>query len=423
MTTSDDTRRLRLASPLTALVLGAVVLALLAATIPVASANHIFALHDLQTVVLIVTTTVVGVVVARHLPANPMGWLILGIGASQILSVEGTVWLTLDYRVHHGRLPFGWLALLLQPAWGLTFVFFGLTILLFPDGRLPSRHWRWLLWTYLATAAVFLGGTWEISIAAIAGHHISVDSGGELASLDNPGGATAWWAAVQNVFLWLLAVSLLAAVGRQVAGFVKSSGERRQQVKWALAGTAVSVTSGFLALSLSDNSNAIVSAIGNAAIAGVPALPIGIGVAILKYRLYDIDRIISRTLAYAIVTGLLAGVYAGVVLLATQVLDITSPVAVAGATLVAAALFSPLRARVQRLVDRRFNRARYDADQTVAAFAARLQDAVDLDGVQADLLSVVHRSLEPAHLSVWFAPGGAADRGTPHGSRALTASS
>jgi hypothetical protein len=420
MTANDDTRRLRLASPLTALVLGAAVLALLAATIPVASANHIFALHDLQTVVLIVTTTVVGVVVARHLPANPMGWLILGLGASQILSVEGTVWLTLDYRVHHGRLPFGGLALLLQPAWGLTFVFFGLTILLFPDGRLPSRHWRWLLWTYLATAAVYLGGTWEISMAAIAGHHISVDSGGELASLDHPSG---WWAAVQNVFLWLLAVSLLAAVGRQVVGFVKSSGQRRQQVKWALAGTAVSVTCGFLALSLSGNSNAIVSAIGNVAIAGVPALPIGIGVAILKYRLYDIDRIISRTLAYAIVTGLLAGVYAGVVLLATQVLDITSPVAVAGATLVAAALFSPLRAWVQRLVDRRFNRARYDADQTVAAFAARLQDAVDLDGVQVDLLSVVHRSLEPEHLSVWFPPDGAVARGTPHGSRASTASS
>jgi hypothetical protein len=102
-----------------------------------------------------------------------------------------------------------------------------------------------------------------------------------------------------------------------------------------------------------------------------------------------------------------------VVLLATQVLDITSPVAVAGATLVAAALFSPLRSRVQRLVDRRFNRARYDADQTVAAFAARLQDAVDLDEVGVDLLSVVNRSLEPAHVSVWLAPGGATARGTP----------
>jgi hypothetical protein len=143
----------------------------------------------------------------------------------------------------------------------------------------------------------------------------------------------------------------------------------------------------------------------------------------LKYRLYDIDRIISRTLAYTVVTGLLAGVYAGVVLLATEVLNITSPVAVAGATLVAAALFSPVRARVQRLVDRRFNRARYDADQTVTAFAVRLQDATDLDAVRADLLSVVHRSLEPAHLSVWFVPDAAAARGTPHGSRASTASS
>jgi hypothetical protein len=398
---------------MTALVLGGLVIALLAASILTASVNHIFALHDIPAVVLITTTTAVGMVVARHLPANPMGWLILGIGVSEILSVEGTMWLTLDYGHHNGQLPLGWLALLLQPGWGPAFVLFGLTILLFPDGRLPSPRWRWLLWTYLGAAVVYLGGTWEISIAAIAGHHISVDSSGELASLDHPGGATAWWAAVQNVFFWLLAVSLLASVGRQLAGFVKSSGERRQQVKWALAGTAASVTCGFVALSLSDNSNAIVSAIGNAAIAGVPALPIGIGVAILKYRLYDIDRIISRTLAYAIVTGLLAGVYAGVVLLATQVLDIKSPVAVAAATLVAAALFSPLRARVQRLVDRRFNRARYDADQTVAAFAARLQDAVDLDAVRADLLSVIHRSLEPAHVSMWFPPDSPAARRTP----------
>ena len=110
---------------------------------------------------------------------------------------------------------------------------------------------------------------------------------------------------------------------------------------------------------------------------GVAALPVSIGVAILKYRLYDIDRIISRTLAYAIVTGLLVGVYTGLVLLATQVLKFHSAVAVAAATLVAAALFNPVRRRVQHAVDRRFNRARYDAEQMVAAFAARLQDAVD----------------------------------------------
>jgi hypothetical protein len=126
------------------------------------------------------------------------------------------------------------------------------------------------------------------------------------------------------------------------------------------------------------------------------------GVAILKYRLYEIDRIISRTLAYAIVTGLLVGVYAGLVLLATQVFRVHTPAAVAASTLAAAALFNPVRRRVQRMVDRRFNRARYDADKTVAAFAARLKDAVDLDSVRADLASVVTKALEPAHVSVWI---------------------
>jgi hypothetical protein len=139
---------------------------------------------------------------------------------------------------------------------------------------------------------------------------------------------------------------------------------------------------------------------------GIAALPVGIGVGILKYRLYDIDRIISRTLAYAIVTGLLVGVYAGLVLLATRVLPLSSPVAVAASTLAAAALFSPLRRRVQRAVDRRFNRARYDADQTVAAFAARLKDAVDLDTVRDDLTGAVHQALEPAHVSVWISQRG-----------------
>jgi len=131
----------------------------------------------------------------------------------------------------------------------------------------------------------------------------------------------------------------------------------------------------------------------------IVALPVSIGAAILKYRLYDIDRIISRTLAYAIVTGLLIGVYAGLVLLATQVLSFHTPVAVAASTLAAVALFSPLRRRVQRVVDRRFNRARYDADQTIAAFAARLKDNVDLAAVRDDLAGVVSDALEPAPVS------------------------
>ena len=131
----------------------------------------------------------------------------------------------------------------------------------------------------------------------------------------------------------------------------------------------------------------------------------------MKYRLYEIDRIISRTLAYAIVTGLLVGVYAGLVLLATHVLEVRGPVSVAAATLVAAALFAPVRRRVQHLVDRRFNRARYDAERTVAAFAARLQDTVDPDSVRADELADGEHEKEPAERVIPLAPG----RRKPHG--------
>jgi hypothetical protein len=137
---------------------------------------------------------------------------------------------------------------------------------------------------------------------------------------------------------------------------------------------------------------------------GFLAVPVSIGVAVLRYRLFDIDRIVSRTLAYAIVTGLLVGVYAGLVLLTTEVFGFHTPVAVAASTLAAAALFTPVRRRVQRLVDRRFNRARYDAETTVAAFADRLKDAVNLDAARDDLAKTVHQALEPAHLSVWVSP-------------------
>jgi hypothetical protein len=136
------------------------------------------------------------------------------------------------------------------------------------------------------------------------------------------------------------------------------------------------------------------------------ALPLSIAVGILKYHLYDIDRLISRTLAYTLVTGLLIGVYAGIVTFATRVLPFSSPVGVAASTLTVAALFNPLRRRVQRIVDRRFNRARYNAETVVAAFAARLKDAVDLDLVRDDLAGVVQQTLEPAHVSVWMSERG-----------------
>ncbi len=202
----------------------------------------------------------------------------------------------------------------------------------------------------LAPAGVVLEQVWAVATAgAMIGHSIRVDATGGLS--------------------WR-----------------RSSGERRQQLKWLATGATVTLASLLIAVPLSSAGapTTLLQWVGGLAWFGVAALPVSIGVAILKYRLYEIDRIISRTLAYAIVTGLLVGVYAGVVLLATQVVSITTPVA----------------------VDSRFNRARYDAGKTIAAFSARLQDAVDLEAVQADLAGTEQRSLEPAHVSVWIRGGG-----------------
>ncbi len=177
----------------------------------------------------------------------------------------------------------------------------------------------------------------------------------------------------------------------------KLAGSAGSGLKWLVYAVAVIVVAELASAPIASTN--LQNAISSGAIALVP---VAIGIAVLRYRLYDIDRVISRTLAYAILTGLLAGVYAGLVLLATEVLRIHALVAVAAATLGAAALFSPVRRRVQHAVDRRFNRARYDADQTVAAFAARLKDAVDLDAVRDDLAGVVSQALEPAHVSLWI---------------------
>ena len=190
---------------------------------------------------------------------------------------------------------------------------------------------------------------------------------------------------------------LLAGVISMIVRFRRSGEEERLQLKWFMYASAVAAVVILVATQLSNDPLLEWEIV-------FPLIPVAVGIAILKYRLYDIDRLISRTLGYAIVTGLLVGLYAGLVLLATQVLSIKSPVAVAASTLAAAALFTPLRRRVQHVVDRRFNRVRYDADQTVAAFAARLQEGAALDAVRSDLLAVVNTAVEPAHLSVWTAP-------------------
>ncbi len=403
MTGVNVSGRFRLASPTTALVLGGVLLVLMIADVPLARLAHqsVNASSGSLPVWFSAAFGVVGFVVAWRKPRNPLGWAILGLAAFFALSEDASFYTVADYRLRHGGLPLGWLALLAQPGWAPAIVLLGLVFLLFPDGQPPSPRWRWVLWAYLAVGSLWIASAFTLTVGAIIGHHLRVDPSGTLVALDNTAHNAAWWNAVTLVGAVVLAVCWLASLTAQALSYRRSSGERRQQLKWLLTGTAIG--GACLAISLTSGSRSgFLHILSIVAIVGGLALPLAIGVAIFRYRLFDIDRLISRTLAYAIVTALLIGVYAGIVLLATQVVSITTPVAVAAATLAAAALFNPLRRRVQRIVDRRFNRARYDADKTVAAFAARLQDAVDLDAVQDDLAGVVHQALEPAHVSVWI---------------------
>jgi hypothetical protein len=347
-------------------------------------------------VVIVLAFAAVGLLIARRQPGNPIGWIMVVFTLLYVLGAVASDYAILYYRLGHRGLPLAPLALLLSAVQAPSFAMFPVVILLFPDGRMPGRWWRRALRAYAGLVAFVLALMLAASAAALAGHDVRLNTGGNLISsdhlaewLDNPPG----WLIVPVIAA--IVIIGLSFIGHQVLSWRAAEGDRRQQLKWLACGGAVAAASLLLAAVLGVPE----------LLAGLTAIPVSIGVGILRYRLYDIDRIISRTLAYALVTGLLAGVYAGLVLLANNVLSVRTPVAVAAATLAAAALFNPVRLRVQRAVDRRFNRARYDADRTVAAFAARLKDAVDLDSVRDDLAGTVHRSLEPAHISVWVSRG------------------
>ena len=391
--------RFRLASPLTATVLAVLSLMLLAGALVLSAlTGQLSVLGSGPIVPVAVVYAAVGFVVARRQPGNPIGWILITWIAAFLLSGVAGGYAALYYRFGHHGLPLAPVAVLLTPLWAPALLLFPVVILLFPDGRLAARRWRWVLRAYVAAGALASAAVFAPAVTAVARHDVRIDAAGNLISAGRPHGG--FLAVAAPLGLGLILVIVLSFVAHQVLSWRRATGERRQQLKWLATGAAVTLV--VVAVSLGFSSTSVVGEILGI---GLAALPVGIGVGILKYRLYEVDRIISRTLAYAIVTGLLVGVYAGLVLLATQVLRFHSSVAVAMSTLAAAALFNPLRRRVQHAVDRRFNRARYDADQTVMAFAARLKDAVDLDSVRDDLAAVVQNALEPAHVSVWVRAG------------------
>ncbi len=284
-------------------VLGGLVLALIIAGVSLGVLARTWSASDAGPVAEVTALCLVGAVIAWHRPANPLGWILLGAGGSDVLSAVSGSYSVLDYRIHHGALPFGPVAVLLQPAWAVTFTLFGLIILLYPDGRLPSSHWRLMLWPYLALAALYLGGALAIAADAIASHHVRLNAGGTLMVLDRPAGGTAWWGMAQTLFFLALAASWLTWLARQAFAYRHSAGERRLQLKWLLSGAAAGIilaVGGFVVSITVPALNGIGSGAGAL---GILALPVSLGLGILKFRLYDIDRIISRTLAYAIVTG------------------------------------------------------------------------------------------------------------------------
>jgi MFS family permease len=388
-------------APAVAVALGVLTLGAGLSTVPLDSLIHQSgpggpAADWLLTAVVLVPAAALGTLLAARRPRNPLGWILLAIFFMSVAPADQ--YAALDYRMHHGMLPLGGLAVTVGAAWPLFLLLIAVVLWLFPDGRVPAGRWRRTAVITLIAGALLALAASGSGVAAAAGHEIRVNAIGSL--LTEQGGI---WNILHSALVIAVVASWLTWLAVQVPRYRHAAGERRQQLKWLYSGAVALVISVFAGALASGSTSGRAELVSNLITPlGFLAFAACFAMAVLRYRLYEIDRIISRVISYVIITAVLAGLFAGLVLLATVVLPFKSSEAVAAATLAAAALFNPLRRRVQHAVDRRFNRARYNADQAVAAFAARLKGAIDLDSVRDDLAGVVNQSLEPAHVSLWI---------------------
>ena len=351
-----------------------------------------------------------GGLIARRVPGNAIGWLLSLAGLTVTMAMLTEQYALYGLATNPGAVPAAKVAGVLSgAAVEVTVVLLAVLVLLFPDGRLPSPRWRPALWAAAVVTAGLVAQQFQAGTKITGGLVNALDQAG--VAYPNPLGVlprNGWFSDLLTGIFILALVTVLLILASVFVRRRGASPERRQQLAW-LGYVGVLTVAWFVLLVLSGqllrgeaNELVTVAFWSLMFLTPVAGIPIACVIAVLKYRLYDLGRVVSRTVTYAIVTGLLIGIYAGLVLLATGVIGLTSPVAVAGATLAAAALFGPLRSRVQKRVDHRFNRARYDAERLLAAFAARLTEELDADAVTEDLARSVHAALEPAHISIWL---------------------
>jgi hypothetical protein len=349
-----------------------------------------------------VSAATVGAVLASRRPRHPVGWLLLALGLSLNASGVASAYATYGLLARPGALPAARLVALYLPATVVTaLTCLGFVLLLTPTGSLPSPRWRW--WAR-ATAAAPAVSLLAITLAPRPFGQPYQATGNPL---DLRGLSGALFVTYQLAF----AVTNLAVVvgaASLVVRFRRARGTERQQLRWVALAAALallgSVVLGSVVLLAAVAMGTSPDLLGWVAGIYFAILPLTIGAAILRYRLYDLDRIVSRTLAYGLLSVLLGGGYAGLVLGLGQLLGRSSSLAVAGATLAVAAAFQPARHSIQQAVDRRFNRRRYDAAQTIAGFSDRLRQQVDLDTLTSELLAVVEQTMQPTQASLWLRP-------------------
>jgi hypothetical protein len=362
---------------------------------------------SLISLVILVYATVGALIVARR--QNAVGWILLALALATPIGLLIEQYSLRGLVTAPGSLPGTVYVATLQPLVPLNFALFGLLFLLFPDGRLPGRKWRPVWWLWGAGVVLVALGL------LLRPGRLGTTYGGDLV---NPLGveflrapaAIAVRVGVVSAFL-----AAFVSVASLIVRFRRARGEERQQIKWvAYVGTAAAALLIGTFASSSAVSDAFFIAFFFTLTLGIPA---ALTVAILRYRLYDIDRIINRTLVYAVLTALLVGIYVGAAVgLGALVRSVTgqenNSVVIAASTLAVAAVFGPARRRIQSFIDRRFYRRKYDATRTLETFSARLREQVDLDSLSGELVGVVHDTMQPAHVSLWLRPAADVSRRT-----------